>query len=373
MTEKEQENIAIVKMGEKGANAPVPAPANTAQLSAQTEDEKKTESHNSKPSPGMSPGEKKFNFWTYFGLNYVVNLVASVALADIAINGAGMLNKSLKYSIEKSTRFFSKFVHPRTAHYNSKVGLETFSLLTGGSILLVPLKYIEDNKRKIVHRLNERMGVDQTAPDGHKETPEEIHIEKEQPKQSYPNLIWRRIMGTIAVISSGLAIDHIFKSKTDMLDAKTYEIEGMSPITYDKKAKGGKQVIEDKAFGFINRTIEKVSGKKFNPNGMVGRWTKLAILDSMFTVITAVVMKVTNGAKRAKMPNEIDDSHDPAVIKDEVDMITTTADLNNRKFASKIEKRVDKLVDFRSEHAGSKKSFVETLQQAESPVLSHGV
>ncbi|MEK6746024.1 MAG: hypothetical protein AABY33_03220 [Pseudomonadota bacterium] len=331
--------------------------------------------------PVMSKGEKVFNWVTYKGLNYWVNLGLSVVMADIAINGKGFWRKGLDYSISGTTKHVSNVLKSlsknpnkeaieRMVHNNTRVGYESLSLLTGGSILLFPLKYLEDNKRKIVHWLNDKLGVDQTAPDGHKKTPEEIHIEKEQPKQSAGNLIKRRLLGTVSVVGAGFVLDKIFKQKT-LLDPEIVDL-GWTKINYDKKIQGGKNYIETTAFRHINNAVKFVTGGKgFKENGRIGRWTKLAILDSIFTVITASVMWVTSGAKKGKMPKEIDDSNDPEVLRDEMNRIVTSADVGDRGFAHRVEKRVQKLVE--SKNGSSAKGFVEALQHQEAPTVGVGV
>ena len=139
------------------------------------------------PTQGtVSAGEKWFNRIVYSGLNYWVNLGISIVLADFFRNqkagqrilrkisdGVGTaVSKTGMAGKEKSSEFLYPF-------------LKTLTLLIGGSLVLFPMKPLEDNKRKTVHWLNKKLGVDQTAPDGHELTPDEIYIEKEQPRQTW--------------------------------------------------------------------------------------------------------------------------------------------------------------------------------------------
>lgn len=388
MSDKQEEIAksieALPKSQASVAVAPEPKSSQSSP-SSQKEPEKDKDAVAARVKPQMSKGEKLFNWVTYKGLNYWVNLGLSVVMADIAIHGKGMWSKGLKYSISKTTQHISgalmslsknpnKEAIERMVYDNTKVGYESLSLLTGGSILLFPLKFLEDNKRKIVHWLNNKMGVDQTAPDGHEKTPEEIHIEKEQPKQSVGNLIKRRLIGTVSVVGAGFVLDKLFKQKHMLLDTDPVKL-GWTEIIYDKKIQGGKDYIEKTAFKKINDVVKAISGGEgFKEKGQIGRWTKLAILDSMFTVITAVVMYITSGAKKGKMPKEIDDSNDPEVLRDEMNRIVTTADTRDRAFAARVEKRVQKLVDAKSNGvAGPSKSFVETLQHQELSPAGVGV
>jgi hypothetical protein len=206
--------------------------------------------------PEMGEGEKKFEWWTYTGLNYWVNLISSVAVADYLLNPASSGRKKLDYVIEKGTLAVEKMgVSLKTSHHNSKVWLETLALTSGGWFLLVPMKWLEDHKRPIVHWLNDKLGVDQTAPDGHKKTPDEIHIEKEQPKQSWGEVIWRRFLATIAVTFTGLALDHSFKDKSISLPQEKYMVGGRE-IVYDAKVLGGKDRSTGAIVNFANKGLK---------------------------------------------------------------------------------------------------------------------
>lgn len=371
MTDKQKENAIETEVLPQNGNAVAVAAQNSciakpAQIEpAQDADSAKT------PPPAMSKGEKIFDWTVYTGLNYWVNLISSVAIADYFVNRGG--RDKLNNLISKTTKLLTETGIPlKAAHHNSKIGLETLALLSGGTALLAPLKIMEDNKRPIVHWLNKKLGVNQKAPDGHEKTPDEIHIECEVPKQSWGRVIWRRVMGTAAVVGTGIALDHLLRDKKTILPPEPHDL-GWTKVTYDEKVLGGKERITKTAFGLIDHGSEMVRGKKFAENGIVSRWTKLTILDSVFTAITAFVMKITNGAKKAKMPKEIDDSKDPPVIKDEINRIITTADVeNNNLFSDKVERRAKGLVEARR-GGGPNHSFVENIQQQDASVIAAGV
>jgi hypothetical protein len=297
-------------------NAPQNPPAQGAvavQQAQPTVENGKTKeiSPTAKSLPTMSKGEKAFDDIAYKHINGTVNLVSSIAIADIFVNGKG------RKGLDKAINATAKALHNsgvksiKTAHHHSKIGWETFTLTSGGLILLAPLKWMEDNKRPIVHWLNKKMGVKQTTPDGKEKTPDEIYIEKEQPPQSWGNVIGRRILATATVIGAGLGLNHFARDKKNILPPKTYDLGEGLKVTYEARPNGGKDRVTDLVFDKIDNFSERLRGKKFVKDGVVSRWTKFAILDSVFTVITAVVMKVTNGAKKVKLPNEIDDSNDP--------------------------------------------------------------
>ncbi|MEZ5690945.1 MAG: hypothetical protein R3D71_04690 [Rickettsiales bacterium] len=314
MTEKQRESLLkddIPNSGDTNASA-VDKTQNS--INKEITREKSLEKEAKKPHPEMSKGEKVFNFTAYNFLNYWVNLVSSIAVADRFLNGKG--RETLDVWINKATHVARKIMPLKVAHHNSKTMIETFVFTSGGLFLLAPLKIMEDNKRKIVHWVNKKLGVNQKKADGTEKTHDEIYIEQEQPKQSWGNVIWRRIQATAVVIGVGSALDYFVRDKNNILPPEKYNIGNNEIITYEAKAKGGKKVVSDYSFNKINKLSETMRGKPLKPKGIVGRWTELAILDSVFTVITAVIMKVTNGAKKAKMPKEIDETNHPPADKE---------------------------------------------------------
>lgn len=315
--------------------------------------------------PTMSKGEKAFDDIAYKHINGTSNLIISVGLADLFVNGRG--RKGLDAAINSTAKALHKFgvKSLKTAHHRSQIGWETFTLTSGGLLLLVPLKWMEDNKRPIVHWLNKKMGVKQTTPDGREKTPDEIYIEKEQPPQSWGNVIGRRILATGMVIGAGLGLDHFARDKKNILPPKTYDLGDGLKVTYEAKPNGGKDRVTDFVFDKIDKVSERFRGKKFVKDGVVSRWTKFAILDSVFTVITAAVMKVTNGAKKAKLPSEIDDSNDPPghykyPNKIELDKPAR----KNLSFAEKVVRRETMPLPKREE---KDVSFVESIKQDQAP------
>lgn len=371
MTKKQRESL--IKDDIPQDSVVIPATANSqVQLESGDSVSAQTEQKNAeKPAQKMSKGEKIFDWITYKGLNYWVNLISSIAIADIFLNGKR--RKNLDGWINSATKSLEKTGLPlKTSHHNSKVALETFVFTSGGLILLAPMKILEDNKRKVVHWINKKLCIEQKTADGKEKTPEQIYIEKEQPKQSWGNVIWRRIQATVAVIGSGMAFDHFARDKNKKLDPEVYDIGDGRKITYEAKVVGGKKRTEDAAYGLLNKVSKFIRGKEIKEKGLVGRWTRLIILDSVFTIITAVVMKITNGAKKAKMPEEIDETNDPPAIKNGYNKIKLADDaraVNAVNYAKKVTKKdnIPSLLEKGNKNSG----FVESLHNQE--VASAGV
>lgn len=231
--------------------------------------------------PEKSIGEKRYDWLVYKGLNYWVNLGSSIVIADYFRNlgGKKLLEKGARALSGGNEKIFNQ-VHPV---------LKTLTLLSGGWLLVIPVKMLEDRKREAVHWLNEKSGVDQRAPDGHKMTPDEIYIEQEQPVQSWARVLGRRLMATGAVLTTGFAVNHAFKEK-------------------GSSKPNGEEVATDFVVKNVNKLLKKMPGadKLTREGGMPQRLLSFVALDAGYTKITEVVMHKTNGAKKEHLPNEIE-------------------------------------------------------------------
>ena len=247
----------------------------------------------------MSLGEKRYNQIVYQGINYWLNLSISMVITDFFLHGKG--KNFFHKGVEKSTQALmaSTPMKRPMAKWLSEIALGTFSLNSGGNILLIPTKFIEDNKRYWVHKLNDSMGVDQTAPDGHKETADEIYIEQEQPKQSWLLMIGRRVLGWGATTAVGLTLDRVLAKKLPVP-----HMEDGVPVTHIP----GQKIFTDNVVNTVNSVV--------NAGPTAQRYMGYAALDSIYTLITSKILHSTNGARKAKAPNEIGDDAAPKATFD---------------------------------------------------------
>lgn len=249
------------------------------------------------PARKASEGEKWFDWTIYKGLNYWVNLGSSLIIADYFINlgGKGQLAAAAKLMSGGS----------QGGLRYATVGLEQLALNSGGWLLCVPIKIAEDNKRPIVHWLNDKLGVDQRAPDGHKMTADEIFIEKEQPKQSWLKMFCRRAVASGSTIVFGMGLDKAYATDKPMM------INGEL-----KSQVGGKDRLTQNFVDASNWALRKLpGGEALAAQNWMKRYLSLAALDIINTKITSSVMYMTNGAKKAQAPHEIpapaDTPHEP--------------------------------------------------------------
>jgi len=246
----------------------------------------------------MSKGEKWYNWMVYQGVNYWLNLGMSVVMADYFRNLSGR-----KY-LDNAANFIAKglssttLLKHETALRHSNLALKTLALCSGGWSLLIPMKWLEDRKRPVVHWLNKEVFKEnQIAADGHEKTPDEIYIEKEQPSQTWLHVFWRRTQAQIAVWVAAFALNKGFAKKLD----EPRMIDGDLSTTL-----GGEHRFLDNAMNQINRAFKSgyvPGGNWLAKNERAQRYVGFAALDWFYTMITASVMYVTRGAKHLKKNN----------------------------------------------------------------------
>ena len=281
---------------------------------SQDMDVAKTPAQDDKQAPDFQPpaskGEKLFNWFTYSGLNYWANLAISITVMDVFMHGKG--NSFFKKGENVGTEALTKlpFMSKKGARWVSNMGLGTFTINSGGNILLVPTKLLEDNKRKVVHWLNDKLGVDQTAPDGHKETADEIYIKDEQDKQTWKRMIGRRALAWGATTVTGLAVDKVLAQKY----ASPIVDEHGDLHTHKPGTAVFTGLTKDGVGWAMKKAGPKTAAIANDTNGLFNRLVGYTSLDWIFTIITSKVMHATNGTKVKKMPNEIGEDS-PAPIK----------------------------------------------------------
>src|SRR5689334_2170656 len=97
-------------------------------------------------------GEKWFDWITYWGINYFGNLAISVALADFFLS-----HRKGKVVSEFFGRQFNKVFNPHYAEQATK----TLLLPLGGHITMIPVKLLEDRKKRWTYWLNKTFFPDE--------------------------------------------------------------------------------------------------------------------------------------------------------------------------------------------------------------------
>lgn len=238
-------------------------------------------------------GEKLFDFGLYTGLNYFMNLGLSVVIADAFLSGKGGMNRFFLNFRSKTNATFGKLMSEKAAKEWSDIAAKTATLPVGGHILMIPIKLLEDRKKRITYWINskffpeeyERQGIaikplSQMSDD---ELPEVVEC---PPKVSWYSTFKRRMLSWGAVIATNSILDRGVR-------------------------------IGDKSFNhFVEDHASNALGLR--KGSQLDNYVRLTATDSYLTVITAFITRITNGSYFKKKPvlNEISAPVD-ALIADE--------------------------------------------------------
>jgi hypothetical protein len=242
-----------------------------------------TDQHSKKPE---SLGEKLFNYLTYGGVGFGINLGLSVIITDYFTHGKG--NELLHSWSKKSAGTLHKIsgTNIEKAENTAYAFLKTHLLMSGGHVVMVPIKLMEDSKRHIVHRINRMLGVDKPIIQNGKEVPiSELaendlpELYEDQPKQSWGRTVVRRLLAIAATMTVGTLMGKDFQHKVE-------------------------DSITDKMMLPAMRAIPLKSAQNLAENDRFQRYARLVSLDQFFTVITSAVAYVTNGAKKHVHTND---------------------------------------------------------------------
>ena len=146
-----------------------------------------------KKKRAWSAGEQVFNYSVYGGISWIVNELLSTVITESIYKGGRFYQP-----FEKTVDFLHKNVNPlkwgRRIHY---LASEMFVMCIGGTLLVPPVKYLEDHKGKIVRSLD-RMFHSGTEDPKLKELHKEMD---EAPKQSWASLWKGRALVLVAAIT----------------------------------------------------------------------------------------------------------------------------------------------------------------------------
>ncbi len=152
-----------------------------------------------------SAGNYMFDASVYGGLNYFVNGAISIALAHYAkrmpTSRIGKSFQSTKNGITDALKKVSQ-----TEEWAAKYGKEANEFMwlgTGGFILLLPIKWIEDVKPELVRYFDNTFG---TGPKTANQQYEYDQYLDDAPKQSYGSLIGGRCLALAGTIGTTTAL-----------------------------------------------------------------------------------------------------------------------------------------------------------------------
>ena len=176
----------------------------------------------------LSDGEKLFDRVTYTGIGFGVNEASSLWITDQFMHGKNLLSK-VPGPLKKAGEWFSQSGYERAGDWLGKTFkmaervtkegvMETTSqrgrnlllmltLLSGGTLLLLPMKSLEDNKHYWVQKANHLLDKMR----GSTMTPEEVEARDKKveqdiacsPRQTWPSFLLGRVVAVSSSVITG--------------------------------------------------------------------------------------------------------------------------------------------------------------------------
>ncbi|MFW0776946.1 MAG: hypothetical protein ACN2B6_04415 [Rickettsiales bacterium] len=250
----------------------------------------------------QSPGEVLFDRTVYTGIGFGVNEALSLYLADEIQHGF------LKKQYDQFGNFLVKklnvgevvkngVTHSAKARVDNT--LVVGALLIGGTLLLAPMKWIEDNKaywvKKGNHFLDKVKGSKLTPEQVEQRDKEVAHDIACEPKQTWPTLL----LGRLAGILTNMFVLSIFVFPKPTAE----KIEVKSEAAVNKATRGLNKILGGKE----NSLLSKMQRTERYP-----RYAKLLGIETVYTLSTSVILEVVSKLSARTNHNV----HDPELCEE---------------------------------------------------------
>ena len=211
----------------------------------------------------LSRGDKLFDTLVYTGLNNISTFLLSLGITFGALHGfkkVGVGNEAVNEQFKALTKDLGKFlnkIRPNLGKNADDIMLTT-ALGFGGTLMIVPIKLLEDRRNRIVDYFNKKLG-DKTDPSQL----------KEPPKQSWGSLLLGRAAAWTVVFAS-------------ITGAKKLLPEG----TFEKFSEGFAEHVVAKPLG--------KSVKAVGPETAEFRLGKIAAVDVFATIAATLILETSS-------------------------------------------------------------------------------
>lgn len=142
-----------------------------------------------------SKGEKTFDWVTYKGIGWLTNAAISIYLTDWLMHGKGV--PLLEKGVKKLAPFYEKLgMSSEISAARAKSTFFTGGLFTGGTLLLYPVKKLEDYKPQLVKYLDDHYNQSSTPDQSTLAIQQAAHKRLDtDPKPSWGNVLLGRLLG----------------------------------------------------------------------------------------------------------------------------------------------------------------------------------
>lgn len=150
-----------------------------------------------------STGERLFDLGVYGGLGYLANAAVSLAITRYAVQKKG--TRLFRFGQHTQARFeqlFERFISdPQQIQQWGRLSNDVLFLGSGGWLMVLPMKWLEDHKPELVQRIDETLG---TGPQTQQERDAQQAYFDNQPRQSFLSLLGGRAFAYVATIAAAL-------------------------------------------------------------------------------------------------------------------------------------------------------------------------
>lgn len=149
-----------------------------------------------------SAGDILFDVGVYGGLGYVANAAISLAVERYAVHLPQTTLHKIGQASEKTFAHLLRGVtKPESLDYWAKKSNQILFLGSGGWLLLIPMKWLEDHKSQIIRSIDDRLHTGPQTPEG---ITQQLTALAEAPQQSYGSLVVGRIVSYASTIAFAL-------------------------------------------------------------------------------------------------------------------------------------------------------------------------
>ncbi|MCI5049113.1 MAG: hypothetical protein MRY32_02100 [Rickettsiales bacterium] len=161
--------------------------------------------NDNKPAHKRSFGENMFDLGVYGGVGFAANAALSIALTYEGVMKPNSRMATVMTHTRKAWETVIKSIqkNPQKVQAWTDKMNEFLFLSSGGYILLVPMKWLEDNKEHLVEKLDDMFG---TGPENTTEELQEDLYFDSQPKQSYATLFGGRIIAHPVIVAGAIPV-----------------------------------------------------------------------------------------------------------------------------------------------------------------------
>ncbi len=174
-------------------------------------------------APPLTRGEKIFNAIDYWGIGWITNAAISVAITDWMNHLSGQTTMNQWADKLKNTVIFRKGEMKTAEEIGKARGqarsvLSLLFLMSGGFILMAPIKWLEDRKKPTVEWLDDRFNKPRNKEEEAQIKARHDYIEKHEPKQSWESILKGRVYALVPILGAHFMLNKPYSAGTKQIN-----------------------------------------------------------------------------------------------------------------------------------------------------------